>query len=112
MTNAIILGGAFAAGMVLGSLFFGGLWWTTHKGIVAQNPALWFLGSLLVRTGAMAAGFYFIAGGDWRRALACLFGFIAARLAVLRLARPLLQQPMIAMAGRADKLDRGMHREP
>ena len=85
MTDAFRLFEACAAGLLLGLLFFGGLWWTTRKGIAADNPALWFLGSLLLRTGGVTAGFYFIAGGDWRRALACLSGFIVARLAALPL---------------------------
>ena len=34
------------------------------------------------------AGFYFVSDGDWRRLLACLAGFAAARLAVTWLSRP------------------------
>ncbi len=32
---------ALAAGMLLGALFFGGLWWTVRRGLTAGNPALW-----------------------------------------------------------------------
>ena len=85
MTDTLHLAAASAAGILLGLLFFGGLWWTTRKGIAADNPALWFAGSLILRTGAVAAGFYFVAEGDWQRALACLLGFTAARLAALPL---------------------------
>lgn len=91
---------AFAAGALLGGLFFGGLWWTARKGLPADNPALWFVGSWLLRTSLMWAGFYFVAGGDWRRTLACLFGFICARQAVLRLAHTSRQQPLAAMEAR------------
>ena len=76
---------ALLAGMVLGAMFFGGLWWTVQKGLASTKPALWFLGSLLLRTGMALAGFYFVSGGDWKRLLACLFGFIIARLIVTRL---------------------------
>ena len=31
------------------------------------------------------AGFYFVAGGHWQRLLACLLGFVIARLIVTRL---------------------------
>lgn len=93
MTDTLHLAAALAAGILLGTLFFGGLWWTTRKGLVADNPALWFVGSLIVRSGAVAAGFYFIAGGDWRRAIACLLGFSVARLAVLPLAGTLSHRP-------------------
>ena len=42
------------AGLVLGAIFFGGLWWTVRKGLSSQQPALWFLGSMLLRMGDRA----------------------------------------------------------
>lgn len=102
MTDTTNLAEAFAAGMLLGSLFFGGLWWTTRKAVKDENPALWFLGSLILRTGVMAAGFYFVTDGDWRRALACLSGFMIARLVVLRKAKTLLHRPAAAMEARGE----------
>lgn len=76
---------AWLAGILLGALFFGGLWWTVLKGVPARQPALWFSISLLLRTGMVLAGFYFVSGGDWKRLLACLLGFIVARMIVTRL---------------------------
>ena len=70
------------AGLLLGVIFFGGLWWTVRKGLTAGQPALWFFGSMLLRMGIMLAGFYFVGRGDWRRLLACLFGFVVARFVV------------------------------
>ena len=29
-------------GIVLGSIFFGGLWWTVCRGMSSRQPALWF----------------------------------------------------------------------
>jgi F1F0 ATPase subunit 2 len=78
---------ALAAGVLLGSIFFGGLWWTVRKGFSSNQPALWFFGSVLLRTGITLAGFYFVAGGHWERLLACLIGFVLARVIVTRLAR-------------------------
>lgn len=75
------------AGMLLGALFFGGLWWTVQKGLSAKQPALWFGASMLLRTGIVLAGFYFVAGTDWKRMLLCLLGFIIARFVVVRLNR-------------------------
>jgi len=40
MTELLIL--ALAAGLVLGAIFFGGLWWTVRKGVSSKYPALWF----------------------------------------------------------------------
>jgi F1F0 ATPase subunit 2 len=79
------LGEALAAGLVLGALFFGGLWWTTQKGIASDQPALWFVGSLMARTSLMLAGLYYVSGDDWHRTCACLVGFITARMILLRL---------------------------
>jgi F1F0 ATPase subunit 2 len=73
------------AGMLLGALYFGSLWWTVRKGLSARQPALWFVTSLLLRTAVALAGFYFVAGPDWKRLLFCLLGFIIARMIVIRL---------------------------
>ncbi len=53
------------AGGLLGAIFFGGLWWTVRKGVSANQPALWFFGSLLLRMAIALAGFYFVSGGHW-----------------------------------------------
>ena len=84
-TLSLMLAGV--AGVFLGVLFFGGLWWTVQKGVSSQWTAVWFFGSLLLRTSIALAGFYFIADGRWERLLACLLGFVAARLIVVRLTR-------------------------
>ena len=91
MLETLTLVLAWVAGGVLGVMFFGGLWWTIRKGVASQRPALWFLGSLLLRTSIALSGFYFVSGGHWRRLLACLLGFITARLLVTRLTRTLDQ---------------------
>ena len=87
MSEALLLILAAAAGIALGFLFFGGLWWTVREGLTSRRPALLFLGSLLLRTGVILAGFYVVARGHWERLLACLLGFVAARLIVTRLVR-------------------------
>lgn len=79
---------AFLAGILLGAIFFGGLWWTVQKGFSFKRPALLFFGSLLLRTGIVLAGLYFIGRGNWVRLVICLFGFIIARLIVMRFTRP------------------------
>jgi F1F0 ATPase subunit 2 len=76
---------ALFAGLLLGAMFYGGLWWTVRKGLASPSPALWFIGSLLLRTCITLTGFYAVAGNDWKRLLACLLGFIMARIIVTRL---------------------------
>jgi F1F0 ATPase subunit 2 len=87
MNEAFILALALLTGVVLGAIFFGGLWWTVRKCVSSDQPAFWVLGSALLRTGVVLAGFYFIAQGHWERLVACLCGFIIARMIVTRLTR-------------------------
>ena len=87
MNDWLTLALASMAGMLLGAIFFGGLWWTVRKGVSSERPALWFFGSALLRTGVVLAGFYFVSGGHWERLLLCLLGFVMARLVVTRLTR-------------------------
>jgi len=88
MNEALILVWAWAAGGLLGAVFFGGLWWTVRKGVSSRRPALWFFGSLLLRTGIALIGFYLVGDGDWQRLLSCLVGFVMAQLVATRLTRP------------------------
>ena len=93
---------ASVAGVLLGALFFGGLWWTVQKGVSSKRSALWFFGSLLLRMSIALAGFYFVSGGHWKRLLACLFGFFMARLIVIRLTRAMEKPTYLAQeAGHA-----------
>ena len=85
MTETLILVLAWVAGGALGAMFFGGLWWTMQKALASIRPAFWFFGSLLLRMTLALAGFYVVAGGHWQRLLACLLGFVIARLIVTRL---------------------------
>jgi F1F0 ATPase subunit 2 len=71
---------ALFTGILIGAIFFGGLWLTLKKGLTSKNPALWIIGSFFMRTGITLSGFYFISGGDWKRLLVCLLGFIIARM--------------------------------
>jgi F1F0 ATPase subunit 2 len=86
------------AGLFLGVIFFGGLWWTVSKGMASPRPALWFIGSLVLRTGIVLAGLYVIAGGAWQRMLMCLLGFVVARFIVTWLAPPPIASPRVRTA--------------
>lgn len=86
-TLTLVLSGG--AGLLLGAIFFGGLWWTVNKGVSSQRPAFWFLGSFLVRMSITLTGFYFIGRGNWQRLLLCLLGFLTARVMVTWMTRPL-----------------------
>ena len=87
MNETLSLVLALVTGVLLGAIFFGGLWCTVQKGVSSKQPALWFFGSVLLRMSTILAGFYFIAHGHWERLLVCLLGLVAARLIVTRLTR-------------------------
>lgn len=87
MNDPLMLALAWVAGVSLGALFFGGLWWTVRACASSKWAPLWFSGSLLLRTGLVLAGFHVVSAGQWERLLLCLLGFVTARLAVIRLTR-------------------------
>ena len=87
INETLTLALALVTGVLLGSMFFGGLWWTIQKGVSSKYPALWFFVSLLLRTSIALAGFYFIGRGHWDRMLVCFLGFVIARLFVTQLTR-------------------------
>lgn len=72
------------AGSALGVFYFTGLWWTVRKLPLVRSPAILSLGSFLLRTAVVLAGFYLAMGGQWERLAACLVGFLAARLVLVR----------------------------
>ena len=100
MNEALILAGSLLAGILLGTLFFGGLWWTIRMGPPSEWSGLIFAGSLLIRMAIAVTGFYLVSHGDWRKLLACLAGFLLARIAVTRLIRlPVAKSTRILQEG-------------
>jgi len=79
---------AMLAGAALGGVFFGGLWWTVRLGSLSPTPTRWFLGSLVLRTAIVLAGFYVVGAGQPVGLGLCLLGFLLARAFVLRGTRP------------------------
>ena len=91
MTEFLFLAVPLAAGLLLGAIFFGGLWWTVIHAVSSRRPALWFLGSKLLRMGVALGGFYLVGGGRWERWLLCLLGCVLARLVTWWLTRSAAQ---------------------
>ena len=87
MTEALILAADLIAGALLGTFFFGGLWWTVRSTSPSQWSGLLFGGSFLLRTAVAVSGFYLISHGNWQKLLPCLAGFLIARIAVTRIIR-------------------------
>ena len=70
----------FAFGILLGILFYGGLWLTVRRLPTTRHPLALTLGSLLLRMSVTLGGFIVMIGGRWQNAAVALAGFTAARL--------------------------------
>lgn len=86
-TGFLLWAAALMAGGLLGCVYFGGLWWTVRRGALSPTPARWFLGSLVLRTAIVLAGFYVIGAHQPILLGLCLLGFLLARTLVLRVTR-------------------------
>lgn len=75
---------AFAGGIALGVLFFGGLWLTVRYFPRIAGGSLLVILSFVARAAIVLWGMYFLARGDWRAIVACLLGFLVARTVILR----------------------------
>ncbi|MDP4285223.1 MAG: ATP synthase subunit I [Bacteroidota bacterium] len=85
MNEVLNMLSALIAGVILGIIFFGGLWITTQKGLRSKRPALVFTGSFIIRMTIILVGFYFIGQNSWQKLLTCLAGFLVARVVIVRL---------------------------
>jgi F1F0 ATPase subunit 2 len=85
MSETWLLIAALFAGLLLGAIFYGGLWWTVRRSVSSKTLSLWLIGSFALRAIIAVSGFYFVSQGDWRRLLGCLLGFVVARIGVTRL---------------------------
>lgn len=75
---------AACLGMVLGGIYFGGLWLTLRSATRGRQPGLIMLTSLFLRLALVGAGLYFMADGHWQRYAAALPGLLLARWICLR----------------------------
>ena len=87
MNETLFMIFAFIAGLALGTLFFGGLWFTVKKAVSAKIPAIWFFGSFFLRVSITLIGFYYISRNNWQWLLICVLGFVVARFMVVRLTK-------------------------
>ena len=85
MNDILALVLAAVGGVFLGTLYFGGLWWTLRTSLGSTRIGSRLLVSLLLRSGLCLSGFYIIGNGYPERFLACLLGFFIARIVVIKL---------------------------
>ena len=87
MTEGLGLMFSLVVGLILGTFFFGGLWWTVKRGFESPAAVWWFIGSGLLRFSTVIVGFYYLGQGSWQRMLIGLGGFFIAKLIIVRLPR-------------------------
>jgi len=90
---------AMLCGTALGTVFYGGLWWTVRGLATSSRPALAVFISMLLRMGVALGGLYLVGRGDWVRLLSCLLGFMLARAAVAWLTRRRAAEPIAPLTG-------------
>ncbi len=76
------------AGILLGALFFGGLWWTVQKMSGSGSPHLLMAVSFIVRTVVVLGAFYLLVQTGWPNLLAAMLGFIVARIYLMYRLKP------------------------
>jgi F1F0 ATPase subunit 2 len=75
---------AVLSGVGLGGIYFGGLWLSVRRVARLERPALFMIGSFVLRTMVVLIGFYLIMDGQSQRLLAALAGFALARVVLVR----------------------------
>lgn len=70
----------FVLGILLGVIFYGGLWLTVRRLPATGHPAALTLGSLLLRMSVTLGGFLIVINGRWQNAATALAGFTVARI--------------------------------
>ena len=85
MHDLLILILMFAGGMILGVVYFSGLWFTVRYIKNGAHQAFWLIASLILRLTLLLAVFYLILSyGHWGHLLAVLAGFVAVRILSVR----------------------------
>lgn len=77
----------FLAGLLLGLIFFGGLYWSVEKLAQVKNPAILMLLSLLVRMAALMAGFILLFKRSFTEGIAALLGIIFVKFLLIAYSR-------------------------
>lgn len=73
----------FFGGVVLGLVFFGGLYWSVQKLSTVKHPGLLMMASLLLRMGVLLTGLYFLMAGEIKNLLAAVAGVMLMKFVMI-----------------------------
>ena len=80
-------------GIILGTLYFGGLWLTVQKINSAMHPALWMFISFIIRIGVLLITFYWLVMVNWAYLAVAFIGFLIARSVFIQRFKPVERYP-------------------
>lgn len=73
----------FLSGLIMGLVFFGGLYWSVEKLPQTKNPALLMLASLLVRMAVLMTGFVLLFKRSVAEGMAALVGIVVVKFMLI-----------------------------
>ena len=82
--QSIMLLSAFIWGLVLGTIYFAGLWYSIRLVLNRNHTALWMSVSFLLRNLLVLAGFYWIMDNNWLPLVTSLAGFLLVRSLLIK----------------------------
>lgn len=85
--NPVLTAAGFFAGLALGGLYFGALWWSVLKVRGVERKKRFLLVGWAVRSAVLCAGLYAMARVDPQVLLCGAAGLLLSRFAAVRLAK-------------------------
>ncbi|MBE2202300.1 MAG: ATP synthase subunit I [Anaerolinea sp.] len=82
--NGIQLLFSFLVGILIGALYFSGLWYTVRQLPASRRPALLLIGSYVLRLALLVGAIYLLTGNHWSHLLSALTGVLLARTFLIR----------------------------
>jgi F1F0 ATPase subunit 2 len=87
-SSPLVLALAALAGIFLGILYFGGLWWTIQR-ISQSSQSVWLLAvSFILRTILIMGGFFVITNGKLERLAVSMLAFFVTRFFFIKYFQP------------------------
>ncbi len=84
MKDVLVLLASLAAGLILGIIYFRGLWQTVVRLPDFKRPVWSVTWSFVARVGIVMTGFFFIMQGHLERLAVAMAGFLLARQILVR----------------------------
>jgi F1F0 ATPase subunit 2 len=78
--ETVVMAVNFVAGLIIGGLYFFGLWWTVRRLPSLTAPGFWTVASFILRSVMALSLFYLLSQGVLKNLLMCLTGFTLMRL--------------------------------